>query len=168
MDKKNLDKKLKTDIFSAETSVAIAALKSIRERGNKLYLPMLFDLLLSFPEKELEVEIKNILGTVKQGDTVPVFVQALSDKKYKPIRKTLLAACWQNGLDFKDYLPLFAGIIIEEDWETGFEAFTIIENLKKLPDQKIIDETEIKIKNSIDKISDKKRYFLQEILFRIR
>lgn len=168
MDKKNLDKKLKTDIFSAETSVAIAALKSIREKGNKLYLPMLFDLLLSFPEEELEAEIKTILGTVKQRDTVPVFVQALRDKKYKPIRKTLLAACWQNGLDFKDYLPLFAGLIIEEDWETGFEAFTVIENLKDLPDQNIIDETEVKINNSIEKMSDKKRYFLQEILFRIR
>jgi hypothetical protein len=168
MDNINLEKNLKNDIFSADTGVAVAALKIIKEKGNKLYLPMLFDLLVSSPEDEIGTEIKSILGSVKQRDAVPVFVEALKEEKYKPIRKTLLAACWQNGLDFKEHLPLFTKLVIEEDWETGFEAFTVIDNLKELPDLKIIEETESKIISSIDNVSDKKRYFLQEILYRVR
>jgi len=167
MDKKDLDKKLKNDIFSANTQVALSALNIIKERGNKSYLPILFDLLLSFPEKELEKEIKNVLGTIKQKDSVPVFVEALKKNKYKPIRKTILTACWQNGLDFKEHLLIFAELVIEEDWETGFEAFTVIENLKELPDKEIIEKTITKINDSIETIGDKKKYFLQEILFKI-
>lgn len=168
MDNINLDKKLKNDIFSADTQVALTALNIIRESGNKSYLPILFDLLLSFPEKEFDKEIKNVLGTIKQKDTIPVFIEALKKIKYKPIRKTILTTCWQNGLDFREYLLFFTELIIEEDWETGFEAFTLIENFKELPEKKIIEKTIEKINNSIESAGDRKKYFLQEILYKIQ
>ncbi len=168
METYKLDKQIEKDLFSANTNTAISAVKAIKETGNKLYLPILFDLLISEPEEELKSEIKYVLGSVKKRDTVPIFIDALKTKKYKPIRKSLLVACWQNGLDFRNYLPLFVDIIVDEDWETGFEAFTVVENMEQLPEKVIIDETLIKIENALNEITDKKRYFLQEILMMIQ
>ena len=52
--------------------------------------------------------------------------------------KRLLTACWQNGLDFSTFLPVFIDLIIHEDWEIAFEAFTVIDNLEFLPSHEII------------------------------
>jgi len=168
MSKQKLDQKIQKKLFSANQNQTLSALNDLKNEGNKLYLPVLFDLLLSNPEEEVKKEIVKILGTIKMKDTVPVFAHALEQEKYKPIRKIVLTACWQNGLDFKDYLPLLINIIAEEDWQTGFEAFTIIENMKNLPEQEIIDESVQIIDSAVKNSDQKKSYFLQEILMIIR
>ncbi len=71
---------------------------------------------------------------------------------------------WQNGLDFKNHLPLFADLMIEGDWETAFEAFTVIENMENLPEQKIIDVAAGKIREALKSADDQKKYFLTESL----
>lgn len=168
MVKQKLNQDIQKKLFSAQPEQTISALNSIKEEGNRHYLPVLFDLLLSDPEEDVKKEIVKILGTVKLNDTVPVFADALNQPKYHPIRKTLLTACWQNGLDFKNQLPLLIDVVIEEDWETGFEAFTIIDNLKNLPEKEIRDEAIEKINHSLDNSDEKKSYFLHEILEIIR
>lgn len=165
MDKVN--QKIKENLFSVNTQTVISAINEIKEKGNKLYIPILFDLLNSKPEKEIEVEIKTLLATVKDKSTAPTFIEAIENAKYKPILKTILTVCWQNGLDFSSYLPVFIDIIIREDWEIAFEAFTIIDNIEFLPKQKIIDESKLQIKNGLETANDQKAYFLQEVLVKI-
>lgn len=168
MGKEKLDPEIQKKLFSANPEESVLALKSIQAKGNKLYLPVLFDLLVTNPEPETKNEILKTLGTVKRKDAVPVFIDALQAEKYQTIRKYLLAACWQNGLDFRNHLSLFVDLVIEEDWESGFEAFTVIENMKSYPDQPAVDESIVKINQSIETVSEKKKYFLQEILHMIR
>ena len=149
MNKEKLDLQVQKDLFSTNLETTFSALKIIKERGNKLYLPILFDLLATNPEYEIKKEIGNILGTIKKADTIPVFIEALQTKRYKSIRKTLLTACWQNGLDYRPFLPLFVELVIDEDWETGFEAFTVIENMENF-EKEIADEAAFKIHNVIE------------------
>jgi hypothetical protein len=101
-------------------------------------------------------------------EAAPVLAEALQEKKYVGIRKPLATACWQNGLEFKDYLPVFVTLVIEEDFETGFEAFTVIESMEKYPEESIILEAENLIHESLDSADEQKRYFLYEILKMIR
>ncbi len=168
MGKEKLNRDVQKKLFSANSDQTISAIHSIKYEGNKLYLPVLFDLLISNPEKEVQKEIFTLLGTVKKSDTVPVFIKALKEEKYRKIRKPLLTACWQNGLDFREHLPVFVQCIIEEDWQTGFEAFTVIENMENYPYQEIVDETITLINQSLGNCRDKKEYLLQEILLLIR
>lgn len=158
------DKELEARLLSARTVTVISALNEIKERGNLAYLPLLFSLLNSNPEPEVEKEITNILGTLKIKNAVPVITEAIRDPKYKPIQKKLITACWQNGLDYRPYLPVFIDFIIQEDWETGFEAFTVIENMENFPDQDLVDLSIEKINKALPETTDKKRYLLQEIL----
>lgn len=168
MEKKKLDKNIEANLFSANTTTAIATLNTLKEKGNNGYLPLLFDLLNSNPENEIEQEIIFILYNLKIKDAVPVLVEALQNPKYLPIRKKLTAACWENGLDYKNYLPVFVDLVINEDWETGFEAFTVIENMENYPEQEIVDIATEKIRQGLKNANDQKKYFLHEILTLIR
>ena len=47
MTKEKIDPKIKENLFSTQTGVVISAINSIKEKGNKFYIPMLFDLLNS-------------------------------------------------------------------------------------------------------------------------
>ena len=168
MNQIKINEQIKKDLFSAQTKVVISAIEKIKHQGNQLYIPILFDLLNSSPELEIETEIKNLLGTVKDKNVVNSFMRALEDEKYKPIRKLILVACWQNGLDFSNFMPVFIDLIISEEWDVAFEAFTVLDNLEFLPGKEIIKVSEEKIHKAIPLASDQTKYFLHEILVKLR
>jgi hypothetical protein len=168
MNQGKIDEQIKKNLFSANTGVVISAIEAIQKKGNKLYIPILFDLLNSSPEPEIETEIKNLLGIVKDKETVNSFLRAIEDDKYKTIRKSILTACWQNGLDFSTFLPVFIDLIIHEDWEIAFEAFTVIDNLEYLPGEEIIKISKAKINNAMPTATDQNKYFLNEILVKLK
>lgn len=168
MNTEKIDEQIKKKLFSAKTEVVISALESVQSKGNKLYIPVLLDLLNSAPEHEIETEIKNLLGTIKDKTAVNSFMRAIEDDKYKGIRKTILAACWQNGLDFSTFLPVFIDLVIHEDWETAFEAFTVIDNFEFLPGAEIINFSISKINEAMPNVTDQQKYFLNEILVKLK
>lgn len=168
MNTEKIDEQIKTNLFSAKTEVVVSAIEAIQRKGNKLYLPVLFDLLNSSPGHEIETEIKNLLGTVKDKTSVNSFMRAIEDDKYKRIRKTILTACWQNGLDFSTFLPVFVDLVIHEEWETAFEAFTVIDNLEFLPGPEIIKISINKIYEAMPDVTEQYKYFLNEILVKLK
>lgn len=167
MNEEKVNQQIKINLFSPETEVVLDALKQIKSIGNRLYIPLLFDLLATLPEKEIDEEITKILGTVKDKETVNGFMRGIEDDKYRSIRKKILIACWQNGLDFSTFLPVFIDQIINEDWEIAFEAFTVIDNLEKLPGDPILKVSIEKIHNAMGTVNDQKKYFLNEILLKL-
>jgi hypothetical protein len=162
-----LDPQIKTDLFSSNTDRVISAITLLKEKGNKLYLPLLFELLASQPENEIVNAIETLLGSVKLEDSVPYFIEALENDKFKSIHKSILTACWQNGLDFAMYWPLFVEVVIREEWETSFEAFTVIENMDNLPEPEIAKQLIKRIESALKITTGQKEYFLQEILVKL-
>lgn len=168
MKQEKIDEQIRTKLFSSDTNVVVSAIETIERKGNKLYLPMIFDLLNSFPEPEIETEIKNLLGTVKDKEVINSFMRAIENEKYKPIRKTILTACWQNSLDFSTFLPVFVDLIINEEWEVAFEAFTVVDNLEFLPNNEIIKIAVDKINVALPVATEQNKYFLSEILVKLK
>jgi len=167
MVKEKINAEIREQLFSTNTQSVLTAIRKIKNQGNKLYIPLLFDLLCSNPEKEIEDEIKDLLATVKDKTAIESYVQALQNKKYKSIWKIVLTSCWQNGLDFSDFTPIFTELIINEDWDIAFEAFTIIDNLEFLPPQNTIEESVEKINNALKTANQQKSYLLNEVLLKL-
>lgn len=167
MKSEKINPTIKENLFSADTKTVISAINAIKQKGNKLYIPILFDLLNSQPEKEIEDEIKQLLATVKDKATVESFMEAVQNEKYRGILKTILTVCWQNGLDFSSYTPVFIDLIIKEDWEIAFEAFTIVDNFEFVPEQEVVEVSIQKIEASIKSVNEQKAYFLEEALKKI-
>lgn len=164
MQKAKIDEEIQNRLFSVTEETALSAIQSIKESGNKLYLPVIFDLLATQPTQLIEKEALNLLATIKDKETVPVLVAALKDDKYKTIRKNLVAACWQNGLDFSLHMEVFIDLIIDEDWDTAFEAFTVIENFEHFPPEEQYEKLKLKMAGALRKVNEQKQYFLEEIL----
>ncbi len=158
---------IQANLFSGEQEVVFAAIKTIKEKGNKLYIPLLFDLLVSEPGEKIMDEISGVLSTVKDKEAGSSFVKAIAEERYRPIKKLILAACWQNGLDYSSHLPVFIDVVINDNWENAFEAFTVIDNLEHLPEQKTVEQAKAKIKNAMPGANEQKSYFLDEILTKI-
>lgn len=163
MKQENINEKLRLALNSEDIEIVKDALEKISETGNRFYLPLLFDLLNTMPEHDVEVEITKLIGSVKNKESVNTFMRAVEDEKYKLIRQKLIAACWQNGLDFSNFIPVFIDIVINDDWETAFEAFTLIDNLEYLPGEEIINIAKQKITEALPAANEQKRYFLTEI-----
>ena len=159
-----VSEKLKQALFSADVEIVKLALEKISSDGNPLYLPLLFDLLNTNPEHEIETGIMNLLGSVKDKEAVNSFMRAVEDDKYKTIRKKLISACWQNGLDFSNFTPVFIDLICHDDWEVGFEAFTLIDNLEYFPSAEILQLSKQKIQKNLGTVTGQQLYFLTEIL----
>ncbi|MGM0620968.1 MAG: hypothetical protein ACQETJ_07990 [Bacteroidota bacterium] len=168
MTNKKLNKKLEADLFSAQPETVISALNSLKNEGNVHYLPHLFELLNSTPGEKVEDEIIKLLNQLKVSEAATVIADALTQSKYKPIRKTLATACWQNGLDYKDHFLVFLDLVIEEDWETGFEAFTVIDNMDNYPTGEVVEQASDRIHQALKNAGEQKKYFLHEILKMLR
>lgn len=164
MNKPKISTEIKTKLFSSDTFIVLEALDLLKDKGNKNYMPILFELLLSKPEAEVEKEIIQLLGTIKDKEAVPVFIGALTEDKFKTVRKEILTACWQNGLDFSSGIDIFADIVINDEWEVAFEAFTVIENMEHLPAKDDFKETKLKIARALKSANEQKVYFLEELL----
>ena len=65
MNQEKIDKKTQTKLFSTNKTTVITAIHKISAQGNKLYLPVLFDLLLSNIDEEIKTEIIKLLGNIK-------------------------------------------------------------------------------------------------------
>lgn len=151
-------------LFSAKTEIVLSALQRVKEIGNKAYLPLLFELLMANSEVEIQKEIKNILANLKDKEAVPVLAEALQEKKYQTIRKDLTTACWQNGLDFSLFMEVFIDIIVDEEFDTAFEAFTVIENFEHFPPSEIHEKLKIIMASALRRTSEQKQYLLEELL----
>lgn len=164
MNKSKINPEIKNKLFSSDTNKVLEAINSLKEIGNSDYLPILFELLQAEPEQAVEKEILKLLGTIKDKETVPAFIDALKNPKFSKIKKELLTTCWQNGLDFSPYMDLLVDIIINDEWATAFEAFTTIENLEHFPPENEMKDIKLKIAGALKVANEQKSYFLEEIL----
>lgn len=164
MNKTKINEALKKQLFSADTEKVLAAINVLKDKGNKDYLPILFELTLAENGAEIDKEIQKLLGTIKDKETIPVFIATLQDNKYKTIRKKVLTVCWQNGLDYSDHIEVFVDLVISEDWETAFEAFTVIENMEHFPSAEVMKPLKLKIAGALKVAAEQKAYLLEELL----
>ncbi len=164
MKQTKINKVTRDKLFSADSGTVISAIQSLKETGNKEYLAILFELLTNKPEEEIKSEILKLLGSIKDVETIPVFVEALENQKYASIRKDITTVCWQNGMDFSVHFEVFTDLIINEEWDVAFEAFTVIENLEHFPPPDKMKEIKLKIARALKTANEQKQYFLEELL----
>jgi len=164
MNKPKINAAIVNKLASSDTATIVAAIQSLKNTGNKDYLPLIFDLLSTVSDVEVKKEILALLSSVKDKSSIPVFIEALKDEKYRMVRKDLLTSCWQNGMDYSAHISDFINIIVADEWELAFEAFTVIENLKYFPEAEQQKELRRTVAEALKTVDEPKRYFLEEIM----
>ena len=153
-----------SNLKSKDPELVLETIEKIRESGNRFIMEGLFDLLHETVFPEIKKNILNLFSELKNKESVPLLIEAITNEKYKDERKELVACCWQNGLSYNEYLPVFIDLVINESFLIAFEAFTVIENMYgNIPDE-VIDQEITKVTNALQKAGEEKAYLLKGLL----
>ncbi|HWR99313.1 MAG TPA: hypothetical protein VN249_01800 [Prolixibacteraceae bacterium] len=161
-----LDKlsRLKSAIKSGHPELIDHALEEIKTKGDDTYIAPLIAYLHQSPAKETKEIIYRLFIDLKDENSVDQLIHELKNENDLDILERLVAACWQNGLNYSKHLPYFVQLILDQEFQIAFEAFTVIENMYG----KIDHDTEVvlleKIARSLPQAEDRKQYLLKGLL----
>lgn len=139
-------------------------IEEIGETGDSSFIVLLTAFLHQTDEPELKNKILKLLGELKHSDAVDQLIHVIQDPIYKNEQSALVACCWENGLNYSQYLPFFADLVIEEEFETAFEAFTVIENMYGKIDKSVEIQILDKINLALATANEQKNYLLKGLL----
>ena len=158
------DQQIISNLQSKKTELVLETIEQLRSSGNLSYMPALFDLLNSSSEKEINSAILKLCSDIKNTEIIPLLIDAILDEKYAGIRKNLISICWENRLDFSSYLPLFVELVINEELEVAFEAYTVIINLEGKVAPEMINREIDKMEAALNQVSEQKKQLLIDII----
>lgn len=152
------------NLQSGNAEIVSETLDQLSESGNSAYLPFLFELLHSTNNDEIKRRIARLLSELKQSDAIPSIIEAIQNKSYAQELQYLVSACWENGMDYIDYLPLFVDLMIEHDFMVALEAHTVITNMTGKIAMATCEQEIKKIENALPSVSEDKKEMLEEVI----
>jgi hypothetical protein len=161
-------KEIISNLRSTDSDLVLETIDKLRESGNSLILPELIELLHNTELPQIKKSVLNLLSELKNKESVPLLMTAIKNEKYAHERKDIVACCWQNGLSFNAYMPIFIDLVIKEEFLIAFEAFTVIENMFGNIDEEVIEYEVIKINDALKNVGEQKAYLLNGLLSVIR
>jgi len=87
------------------------------------------------------------LKRLKENNAQTFIINAINNIKNTEQKASLIAACWETGLDFSGNFTFFIDLICHKEFIVAFEAFTVIQEMNVLIDIEIL-------KSSIKKLNE--------------
>jgi hypothetical protein len=159
MDNKEIIKNLRSE----KTSLILDTLKYIINKGNKVILSEVIDLLYRTKDTIVRNETLKILENLKDQESAPVIMSSIENPDYKDILVILLASCWKNGLNFSNYITNFVEIFIQSDFLLAFEIFTVIDTFEFI-DPLLAKTCLLRLESSIEDITEDKDALYYELI----
>lgn len=156
-----------TNLKSGNPEVVIQSIEELKEKGTAVHFNVLMNLLHETSYQEVKKKIISLFTELKSTDTVPLLMASIQNKEYKEERKDLVSCCWQNGMNYSSYLPVFVDLVINEEFATALEALTVVENMYGKIDPEIISLQNDKIKNVAATDDDQKNFLLSSLSYAI-
>lgn len=122
-------KQIMFDLNTDDTKKISKALKAMETHGNSSVIKPLAEKLLSGVSEKNQKEILELFSSLKDTSVTAEMMDAIEDKRNRPIRQLLLSTIWNTKVDFSDYIDEFVQIAVEGDFMETLDCLTIIENL---------------------------------------
>jgi len=149
---------------SADSLKVIETLEELRVSGKVSDIPFLIELLHLTQNPEIKSKITDLFANLKESDAIPLIIEAIQNQKYAPELKELVASCWENGLDYSNYLTLFVDLLIDSDFLIAFEAYTVVVNMTAKIDQAKIDIEIDRLEQAMRSATDEKKALMFDVI----
>lgn len=160
----NEHKDLLKGLQSKDSLKVIETLEELRNSGRASDIPVLLELLHMSADPEIKAKITDLFANLKESDTIPLIIEGIRNQKYAPELKSLIASCWENGLDYSKYIPLFVDLLIDNEFDVAFEAYTVIMNTESQMNTEIIDQEIERMEKVLSTVSEQKRQLLIDVI----
>lgn len=147
-------KKLIEDLRARDERKVIGALKRVPHEGTPEMIKPMLQLLATDPSSDIQLLLEKSLFNLKDPKAIDPMCAALRDEEFRGIRAHILTCIWQSGLDVSEELGLLVDIAISDDYMTGIEVLTIIDNQEVFLDD-LISENIKKLDKATEQKSDK-------------
>ena len=122
-------------LLSDDDAKALEAIATIHEKGNAGAIFPLLHALAKTDDPARQRRIQGLLYEVKVKDAATELARALDDPELLDVRKTVIAAFWNAGLDAGPHTERLIEIAVEGDADETFEVLTVMENQELLPEK---------------------------------
>jgi len=160
----NDHKNILDGLQSADSLKVIETLEELRVSGKVTDVPFLIEMLHLSQNPEIKSKITDLFANLKESDAIPLIVEAIQNQKYAPELKELVASCWENGLDYSNYLTLFVDLLIDSEFLIAFEAYTVIVNMTAKIDQAKIDIEIDRLEQVLKTTTDEKKALMLDVI----
>ena len=135
---------------SAEEKELLNIIDSIRKTGNIKAIPLLFKLMVSTENDEIQNEISHLIFDIKDLKIIPHLFEAIENPALIKFQRVLVSACWESGINYSMHLEFFVNLAAKSDYLTCLECLTVIENMEGPFDNKTLDQCIELSKNAAD------------------
>ncbi len=156
--------RLKSAIKSGSPELTDHALEEIKTKGDDTYIAPLIAFLHQPISKEAKENIYQLFIELKHENSVDQLINEMENETDLDILVRLVATCWQNGLNYSKHLPYFVQLIMDQEFQIAFEAFTVIENMYGKIDYDVEATLLAEIEKSLPMAEDRKQYLLKGLL----
>jgi hypothetical protein len=156
--------KIIEQINSSNDENAISLILELRDNGGLYLVNTFLNILLSNRSETLKRTVIETLTDIKDLQAAKLYVEFLK-KNYESKKITdVLTICWQSRLDFTENIDIFFDILCKSDYQTAFEAFTVIENnLDSLTVEQLSNYIAL-VKSNVSKTDRDKQLLLLEMV----
>lgn len=148
---------------SENTSNILSGINEFAESGKVKHIPYVLNILANSIDKEVLTNISLVLGQLKHQESTLYLVEAIKDDKYHDCREEIIVACWENGLNYTEYISAFIDIMISSDFMLALEAHTVITNMTGQISKEIREVEQEKIKIALQNTNKEKEMLLTEV-----
>ncbi len=161
-----LDKlsRLKSAFKSGNLDVIDHALDEIKSTGDDTYIAPLIEYVHQNLSREYKEKVFQLFDDLKLEDSVDQLVCEIKKVTDNDVLERLVASCWQNGLNYSKHLPYFAQLVMDQEFQIAFEAFTVIENMYGKIDRDVENELLATIEKKLPDADERKQYLLKGML----
>lgn len=149
---------------SSQKHIILEGIQELRMDGKTNELIPLIDLLNNTNDPEIKSHASSLLFEIKNQQAADILVDSIKNKGYNSVKKILISACWQSGLDFSGHLVFFAELVRVNDFENAFEAFTVVENCSDNASLSDLETAIIETKNYLGNNQVGENKLIQELL----
>ena len=122
-------------LLSDDDAKALEAIATIHEKGDANTIFPLLHALARTEDHARQRRIQGLLYEVKVKDAAAELARALDEPTLLAVRKTVIAAFWNAGLDAQPYVERLIELAVDGDANETFEVLTVIENQDLLPEK---------------------------------
>lgn len=158
------DNSIISDLFSNVDSVVLNTLNEITESGRVHFIPILAELLHTTENTEVKNSIVKIFSELKQTAAVPVLMETIKNNKFANELELIVRSCWENGLDFSPYIFDFAELLVNGNYMTAFESYTVIMNTEGNISKEIAGKSIDFLKKSLSGVSSDRTPLIEDAI----
>ena len=91
------------------------------------------------------------LRELKDNNSQAFLINAITNTKNIEQKTSLIASCWETGLDFSNYFTFFIDLICDKEFLIAFESFTVIQEMNAVINPDLLNSSLNKLKECVHK-----------------